>query len=244
MVVLQSRQRHARAPTAGERTDSRASRDEKQLLCFALALWNGRDPILKERLFGLTNSEGNHGEDVKEYYFYVDNVPTHSYQRWLYKYPHAEFPYADLIDTNRSRSRHEMEYELVDTGVFDDNRYFDVEVEYIKVDPEDIVCRIVVHNRVDRRGHDQRAPDALVRNTWSWPPHDPKPRIARVDAGQPTMKAEHPRARHLLSVRRARRRAPVLRERVEQRAPVGHRRPRRRIRRTASTITWSTGPRR
>ncbi len=166
--------------------------DEKQLLCFALALWNGRDPILKERLFGLTNAEGNHGEDVKEYYFYVDNVPTHSYQRWLYKYPHAEFPYANLVDTNRSRSRHEMEYELVDTGVFDDNRYFDVEVEYIKVDPEDILCRIVVHNRSTDAATINVLPTLWYRNTWSWPPFDPKPRITRVDAGQPTMKAEHP----------------------------------------------------
>src|SRR3974390_839689 len=106
--------------------------DEAQTLCFALALWNGRDPILKERLFGLTNVEGNHGEDVKEYYFYVDNVPTHSYQRYLYKHPQAEFPYNALVLTNRSRSRHDFEYELADTGVFDDGDYFDVEVEYAK----------------------------------------------------------------------------------------------------------------
>ncbi len=103
--------------------------DDKQRLCLALALWNEQDPILKERLFGLTNSEGNHGEDVKEYYFYVDNLPTHSYQRWLYKYPQAEFPYNDLVAVNRARSRHELEYELVDTGIFDEGRYFDVEVE-------------------------------------------------------------------------------------------------------------------
>ena len=102
--------------------------DDQQRLCLALALWNERDPILKERLFGLTNAEGNHGEDVKEYYFYVDNLPTHSYQRWLYKYPHGEFPYADLAAVNRARSREELEYELLDTGVFDEHRYFDVEV--------------------------------------------------------------------------------------------------------------------
>ena len=107
--------------------------DDKQRLCFALALWNGKDPILKERLFGLTNSEGNHGEDVKEYYFYLDNLPTHSYQRWLYKYPHAAFPYDDLVRTNGARSRTEMEYELVDTGVFDERRYFDVTVEYLSL---------------------------------------------------------------------------------------------------------------
>ena len=113
--------------------------DDKQRLCLALALWNERDPILKERLFGLTNAEGNHGEDVKEYYFYVDNLPTHSYQRYLYKYPQAEFPYNDLVAVNRERSRQEFEYELIDTGIFDDGRYFDVEVEHAKAAPEDIL---------------------------------------------------------------------------------------------------------
>ena len=106
--------------------------DDKQRLCFALALWNGKDPILKERLFGLTNSEGNHGEDVKEYYFYLDSTPTHSYMKYLYKYPQAAYPYADLVETNRRRTRNEMEYELLDTGVFNDDRYFDVFVEYAK----------------------------------------------------------------------------------------------------------------
>src|SRR6188472_2005518 len=106
--------------------------DERQSLCFALALWNGADAILKERAFGLTNAEGNHGEDVKEYYFYLDNTPTHSYMRYLYKYPHAAYPYADLVETNGRRGRHEMEYELLDTGVFEDSRYFDVFVEYAK----------------------------------------------------------------------------------------------------------------
>ena len=113
--------------------------DDKQRLCFALALWNERDPILKERLYGLTNSEGNHGEDVKEYYFYVDSTPTHSYMKYLYKYPQREFPYRDLVETNRRRSREEFEYELLDTGVFDDDRYFDVFVEYAKEGPEDIL---------------------------------------------------------------------------------------------------------
>ena len=106
--------------------------DDQQRLCFSLALWNGKDPILKERLFGLTNSEGNHGEDVKEYYFYLDSTPTHSYMKYLYKYPQAAYPYADLVETNRRRSRHDMEYELLDTGVFEDDRYFDVFVEYAK----------------------------------------------------------------------------------------------------------------
>ncbi len=112
--------------------------DDQQQLCFALALWNGRDSILKERLFGLTNSEGNHGEDVKEYYFYLDSTPTHSYMKYLYKYPQAAFPYAELVETNRSRSRNDMEYELLDTGIFEEDRYFDVFVEYAKAGPEDI----------------------------------------------------------------------------------------------------------
>jgi len=121
--------------------------DEKQTLCFALALWNERDPILKERLFGLTNSEGNHGEDVKEYYFYIDSTPTHSYMKYLYKYPQRAYPYSDLVETNRRRSREEFEYELLDTGVFEGDRYFDVFMEYAKESPEDILVRITVHNR-------------------------------------------------------------------------------------------------
>src|SRR5690348_5400150 len=113
--------------------------DRHQFICFALALWNGRDPILKERLFGLTGNEGNHGEDVKEYYFYLDSTPTHSYMKYLYKYPHAEFPYARLVEENRRRGRGELEYELIDTGVFHENRYFDVVVEYAKVTPEELL---------------------------------------------------------------------------------------------------------
>ncbi len=125
--------------------------DDRQRLCFALALWNGRDPILKERLFGLTNSEGNHGEDVKEYYFYLDSTPTHSYMRYLYKYPQAEFPYRDLVETNRGRSREELEYELLDTGVFDEDRYFDVFVEYAKAEPRG---RPRPHHRPQPRARD------------------------------------------------------------------------------------------
>ena len=121
--------------------------DDRQLLCFALALWNGRDPILKERLFGLTNSEGNHGEDVKEYYFYLDSTPTHSYMKYLYKYPQAAYPYRDLVETNRRRGKQDFEYELLDTGVFDQDRYFDVFVEYAKASPEDILVHITVENR-------------------------------------------------------------------------------------------------
>jgi hypothetical protein len=121
--------------------------DQKQLLCFALALWNGNDPILKERLFGLTNSEGNHGEDVKEYYFYLDSTPTHSYMKYLYKYPQQAYPYEDLVLTNRARGRQDMEYELLDTQVFNDDRYFDVVVEYAKADPEDLLVQITITNR-------------------------------------------------------------------------------------------------
>ena len=136
--------------------------DDQQRLCFALALWNGKDPILKERLFGLTNSESNHGEDVKEYYFYLDSTPTHSYMKYLYKYPQAAFPYADLVETSRRRSRNEFEYELLDTGVFDQDRYFDVFVEYAKDSPDDILIQISVHNRGPRHGRAACPADALV----------------------------------------------------------------------------------
>src|SRR5229473_5569941 len=121
--------------------------DRYQVLVFALALWNERDPILKERLFGLVPTEGNHGEDVKECYFYLDSTPTHSYMKWLYKYPQRAYPYADLVETNRRRSRNELEYELLDTGVFEEDRYFDVFVEYAKADVEDILIRITAVNR-------------------------------------------------------------------------------------------------
>ena len=153
--------------------------DDKQRLCLALALWNGRDAILKERLFGLTNAEGNHGEDVKEYYCYLDNVPTHSYQRWLYKYPQQEFPYTDLVAVNRARTRQEFEYELLDTGAFDENRYFDVEVEHAKAGPEDILCRITVHNRSAADADLHVLPTLWFRNTWSWAaaPAAPAPAI-------------------------------------------------------------------
>src|SRR6266536_1161746 len=149
--------------------------DDKQRLCLALALWNEQDPILKERLFGLTNAEGDHGEDVKEYYFYVDNLPTHSYQRYLYKYPQAEFPYNEVVAVNRARSRHEFEYELIDTGVFDDSRFFDVEVEHAKVGPEDILCRITVHNRSPQDAGLYVLPTLWFRNTWSWEMVTPSP---------------------------------------------------------------------
>ena len=162
--------------------------DDKQQLCFALALWNGRDPILKERLFGLTNSEGNHGEDVKEYYFYLDSTPTHSYMKYLYKYPQGEFPYCDLLETNRRRSREEFEYELLDTGVFDANRYFDVFVEYAKADPEDLLIRITVHNRGPEKAELHLLPTLWFRNTWSWE-ENTKPSLCLSKGG--TILASH-----------------------------------------------------
>ena len=141
--------------------------DDRQHLCFALALWNGKDSILKERLFGLTNSEGNHGEDVKEYYFYLDSTPTHSYMKYLYKYPQAAYPYADLLETNRKRNRNDMEYELLDTGVFKDDRYFDVFVEYAKAGPEDILVRITAVNRGPDAADLHLLPTLWFRNDWS-----------------------------------------------------------------------------
>ena len=164
--------------------------DDKQQLCFALALWNGRDPILKERLFGLTNSEGNHGEDVKEYYFYLDSTPTHSYMKYLYKYPQREYPYSDLIQTNKRRSREEMEYELLDTGIFDDDRYFDVFVEYAKSEPEDILVKISVFNRGPEAALIHVLPTLWFRNVWSWGDDDPKGILRQID-GQ-SISAAHP----------------------------------------------------
>ena len=163
--------------------------DDKQRLCFALALWNERDPILKERLYGLTNSEANHGEDVKEYYFYVDSTPTHSYMKYLYKYPQREYPYRDLIEANRSRSREEFEYELLDTGIFNDDRYFDVVVEYAKEGPEDILVRITVHNRGPEAARLRVLPTLWFRNTWSWGEDDRKPSLR--EAGSGAIQASH-----------------------------------------------------
>src|SRR5215471_12936191 len=168
--------------------------DDKQQLCFAITLWNGRDPILKERLFGLTNSEGNHGEDVKEYYFYLDSTPTHSYMKYLYKYPQQEFPYRDLVETNGRRSRDEFEYELLDTGIFDSDRYFDVFVEYAKADPEDILIRITVHNRGPESAEIHVLPTLWFRNTWSWDSGAAKPLMGQTADG--TIVASHPSLGH------------------------------------------------
>jgi hypothetical protein len=154
--------------------------DDQQRLCFALALWNGKDPILKERLFGLTNSESNHGEDVKEYYFYLDSTPTHSYMKWLYKYPQAAFPYVDLVETSRRRGRHEYEYELLDTGVFAEDRYFDVFVEYAKHSPEDILIQISVHNRGLDPAELHVLPTLWFRNQWSWQSAGAKPSLEQL----------------------------------------------------------------
>jgi hypothetical protein len=163
--------------------------DDRQQLCFSVALWNGRDPILKERLFGLTNSEGNHGEDVKEYYFYLDSTPTHSYMKYLYKYPQRPYPYSDLVESNRRLSREDFEYELLDTGAFDEDRYFDVFVEYAKVDPEDLLIKITAHNRGPEAADLHLLPTLWFRNTWSWDKDVAKPSLKQTAAG--TILASH-----------------------------------------------------
>lgn len=151
--------------------------DRHQYICFAIALWNGRDPILKERVFGVTGNEGNHGEDVKEYYFYLDSTPTHSYMKYLYKYPQGEFPYAKLAEENRRRGRRDGEYELIDTGVFDEDRYFDVVVEYAKTTPEELLMRIHITNRGPERAELTLLPTLWFRNTWSWGLDARRPRM-------------------------------------------------------------------
>ncbi len=163
--------------------------DAQQRLCLSLALWNGRDPILKERLFGLTNGEGNHGEDVKEAYYYLDATPSHSYLKGLYKYPQAAYPYADLVQENRRRGIGQPEYELLDTGVFADGRYFDVFVEYVQAAPHDILMRVTVHNRGPEEAELTLLPQLTFRNTWSWKQDQPRP-VLRQDGDQ--VIAEHP----------------------------------------------------
>jgi len=154
--------------------------DDRQRLCFSISLWNGKDPILKERCFGLTNSESNHGEDVKEYYFYLDSTPTHSYMKYLYKYPHAAFPYNDLVTTSKGRNRGDMEYELLDTGIFDSDRYFDVFVEYAKQSAEDILIQISISNRGPESATVHVLPTLLFRNTWTWWPDTVKPSLKKA----------------------------------------------------------------
>ena len=160
--------------------------DRHQAICFALALWNGHDAILKERLFGLTGSEGNHGEDVKEYYFYLDSTPTHSYMKFLYKYPQSAYPYAPLVEENRRRGRQAPEYELLDTGVFDEDRYFDIFVEYAKGSPEDILIRIQVVNHGPETAELDLLPTIWFRNTWSWGYDVRRPHL---NAGEPLRNA-------------------------------------------------------
>ena len=164
--------------------------DNHQRLCLALALWNGRDPILKERLFGLTGTEGNHGEDCKESYYYVDNTPTHAYMRMAYKYPHAAFPYAELTEENRRRSRLDPEYELIDTGIFDDDRYFDVTIEYAKASPDDLSMRVTVINRGPDAATIDVMPTLWFRNTWSWRVPAAKPSLRRIESDLTTATVE------------------------------------------------------
>jgi hypothetical protein len=165
--------------------------DRRQLICFALSLWNGRDAILKERIFGLTGSEGNHGEDVKEYYFYLDSTPTHSYMKYLYKYPQGEFPYGQLVEENRRRGKGAPEYELLDTGVFDEDRYFDVFVEYAKADVEDILIRVKIVNRGPEEAELHLLPTIWFRNTWSWNGDGARPSLMRADVEGAAIELNH-----------------------------------------------------
>ncbi|HEY7537497.1 MAG TPA: hypothetical protein VH721_05870, partial [Gaiellaceae bacterium] len=166
--------------------------DDRQRLCFALALWNGRDPILKERAFGLTNSEGNHGEDVKEYYFFLDSTPTHSWMRWLYKYPQAEYPYSDLVTENGRRGPRDLEYELLDTGVFTESRYFDVEVDYAKAGPDDVLISISATNRGPDAAPLHLLPTLWFRNTWQRSADGSRPRLSRAGRKGTAIVAEDP----------------------------------------------------
>src|SRR4030095_9865498 len=165
--------------------------DDQQHLCFALALWNGADPILKERMFGLTGNEGNHGEDVKEYYFYLDNLPTHAYMKYLYKYPHQAYPYQRLLDESRRRGRHDPEFELLDTGIFDEDRYFDVFVEYAKGGPNDIAVRMSVFNRGGEPAELTLLPTLWFRNEWSWSGKQAKPQLVRDSTQAHAIAATH-----------------------------------------------------
>src|ERR1043165_769114 len=149
--------------------------DDQGQLCLSLAMWNGEDPILKERFFGLTNSEGNHGEDVKELYYYLDATPTHSYLKMLYKYPQRAFPYSQLLEESRHRGKDQPEFELLDTGIFDDDRYFDVFIEYAKAGPEDTLMRVTVHNRGPEEATIYLLPQLWFRNAWSWKTSASKP---------------------------------------------------------------------
>jgi hypothetical protein len=157
--------------------------DELQLVCFSIALWNKKDPILKERYFGLSNPEGNHGEDVKELYYYLDSTPTHSYMKTLYKYPQQEYPYAWLINENKRRTRNDPEFELIDTGIFDQDKYFDVFTEYAKSAPGEVLIKITIHNRGEEGAALNVLPTIWFRNTWAWGYDDYIPRLAEDSPG-------------------------------------------------------------
>ena len=168
--------------------------DNHQRLCFALAFWNERDPIIKEKMFGVTSSQGNHGEDVKEYYFYLDNTPTHSYMKYLYKYPQAEYPYARLVEENQNRGFKDAEFELLETGIFDEDKYFDIFIEYAKESDEDILIKVTAHNRGDEEKPLHILPTLWFRNTWSWYEDAEKPQLkiyAQKD-GYSIIEASHP----------------------------------------------------
>jgi hypothetical protein len=194
--------------------------DDRQRLCFALALWNGRDPILKERLFGLNNSEGNHGEDVNEYYFYLDSTPSHSYLKYLYKYPQNAYPYNDLVETNWRRGRNDWEYELLDTGVFNEDRYFDVFVGYAKATPTDILIKISAVNRGPDPAELHLLPTLWVRNTWSWWPDQPKPCLRAAHGKHCKHRSVPPRARRIFAALRRKSASIVHRKRHQQRADL------------------------
>ena len=213
--------------------------DVEQRLCLGLALWNGRDPILKERIFGLTGNQGNHGEDAKEYWWYLDALPSHAWNRWRYHYPQREFPYADLVAENARRGKLDPEYELLDTGVFDDDRYWIVEVDYAKGDPHDLLMTIRVTNAGPEAETLHVLPTAWYRNTWAWEIDGEKPELRA--AGAARLVTEHPFLGPLELVRRGRADAALLRQRDERGEAVRPpRRPRRR--RTGSTTTSSRAP--
>ena len=171
--------------------------DDRQTLCFALAFWNGADPIVKERIFGLTGSEGNHGEDAKEYWYYLDSTPTHSWMCWRYMYPQGDYPYGRLLAENRARGRLDPEFELLDTGIFDDQRYWEITAEYAKASPEDILIRVLVRNAAPVTATLEVLPTLWFRNTWSWGIHPVKPSLTLADGA---IVAEHPQlGRRVLS---------------------------------------------
>ena len=188
--------RRAAAPIVGARTALCGFCDAGQIFCLGVALWNGADPILKERLFGLSNAQGNHGEDVKELDYYLDATPTYAYARMLYKYPQAAFPYARLIEENGRRGKHDPEFELIDTGLFDDDRYFDIDIEYAKADVDDILLRITTTNRGGEMARLHVLPQAWFRNTWSWSKDRRIPALSEIDERSVSVEHEALRIKH------------------------------------------------